>query len=135
MLAYSPWLTASQEPSPSTTLGKLLSCLRGGLCLAFVGASSWESQGDRARGGSMTAKPFMVRGVAESPAHPSGRWCLLRGRCGWPHHPSSLFSFSPLTFQPPSSATPPSQQRTHGWLESSVASVAGSSLAAMGSTG
>lgn len=46
-----------------------------GVYLAFVGPSSWESKGDRARGGSkrMLAKPFMVRGVAESLAQPPGK--------------------------------------------------------------
>ena len=44
------------------------------MCLAFVGTSNWESKGAKRRGGSTRAlaKPFMVRGVAESLAHPSG---------------------------------------------------------------
>lgn len=58
-------------PSASSFLASVI-----GLCLAFVVTSSWESKGDRARGGSKRAlaKPFMVRGVPSPRLIPQGRW-------------------------------------------------------------
>ena len=70
-----------------------------GLCLAFVGTSNWESKGAKRRGGSSRAlaKPFMVRGVAESLAHPSGEKpsCSMAMVYG-PGRLCSLLSFSVL---------------------------------------
>lgn len=58
-------------PSASSFLASVI-----GLCLAFVVTSSWESKGDRARGGSKRAlaKSFMVRGVPSPRLIPQGRW-------------------------------------------------------------
>ena len=103
-----------------------------GLCLAFVGTSNWESKGAKRRGGSSRAlaKPFMVRGVAESLAHPSGEKpsCSMAMVYG----PGRLCSL--LSFHAPSLVTPSSQQRTQSWPKTLVAPAASSSLETMGYT-
>lgn len=107
-----------------------------GLSLTFVETSSWESKGDRARGGSKRAlaKPFMVRGVAKSSAHPLGKMvsCSMATVYG-PGHPHSLPVFPVLlSFQAPFLVAPATQQRNHSWPKSAEAPAAGSSLETMG---